>query len=83
MERISDTLFFKHKYLTLPVTSASNYIVATTEQLMVSAAGIPKGELKEMQDLKAFAESFEKIVSRNKEDMDKLKVKHNRITYIP
>ncbi len=53
-------MFFKHKYLTSPIITPADRIVATAEQLTAAAAGISKGESKEMEELKAFAESLKK-----------------------
>ncbi len=66
-KQIADTLFFNHKYLTSPVVTTVDRIVSVAKQLTAAAAGISKGELKDMKNLREFTKLFHQIAAQNKE----------------
>ncbi|KAL7530483.1 LOW QUALITY PROTEIN: hypothetical protein ACHAXR_003517 [Thalassiosira sp. AJA248-18] len=67
-ERIADTLFFKHKYLTSPSITPEDAVVAAAQQLAQAIGGNSKGENKAMAALKEAAKLFENIAQENKEN---------------
>ncbi|KAL7526429.1 hypothetical protein ACHAXR_001484, partial [Thalassiosira sp. AJA248-18] len=67
-ERIADTLFFKHKYLTSPSVTPEDAVVAAAQQLAQAIGGNSKGENKAMTALKEAAKLFENIAQENKEN---------------
>ena len=48
-ERVSDTVFFKHKYLTQPTVSPEDTIVAAAQQLRAAL----RGNTKDHEELEA------------------------------
>ncbi len=65
----------QNRYLTSPVTTPVDRIVATAEQLTTAVADISKeDELKEMKDSKAFTEFFRKVAAQNNEKTYGLKI---------
>ncbi|KAL7532914.1 hypothetical protein ACHAXR_004935 [Thalassiosira sp. AJA248-18] len=65
-ERIADTIFFKHKYLTSPTVTPEDAVVAAAQQLAQAIGGNSKGENKAMEALKEAAKLFEEIAQDNK-----------------
>jgi hypothetical protein len=61
--RFSDTVFFKHQYITNPMVSPESHIVAAAQQLATALKGnIPAGN--EMTEaLKKVSKLFTKIVA--------------------
>ena len=67
-ERIADTVFFKHKYLTTPTTTPEDAVVAAAQQLAQAIGGNSKGGNKVMAALQEAAKLFENIAQENKEN---------------
>ena len=59
-ERVSDTVFFKHKYLTQPTILPEDTIVAAAQQLTAALKGNAKHH-KELEALTKVADLFESI----------------------
>ncbi|KAL7481119.1 hypothetical protein ACHAW6_006805 [Cyclotella cf. meneghiniana] len=68
-ERVSDTVFFKHQYITVPkVTRADALIKAAKELTSVIRNGLPSATpATNMEDLTKLASIFEDVVSTTKE----------------
>ena len=67
-ERIADTLFFKHKYLTSPSVTPEDAVVAAAQQLAQTIGANSKGENKAMAASQEAATLFENIAQENKEN---------------
>ena len=74
-ERDTDTVFFKHKYLTNPKITPEDKVVAAAQILTQTIKGNVTGESVEMEALEKVAESFETIANRN---LRKQKENHNK-----
>ena len=65
-EIISDTLFFKHKYLISPIVTPEDTVLEDSKRLTDTATANSKTtEYEEMQSLKQLAKVFKKIVENN------------------
>ena len=60
-ERVSCTVYFKHKYLTQPTFSAEDTIVAAAQQLTASLERNARSNNKELEDLTKVADLSEEI----------------------
>jgi hypothetical protein len=80
--RISDTVFFKHQYITNPTVSPESHIVAAAQQLATALKGnIPAGN-KMAEALKMVSELFtKKAAAKNK--TAKAKKQCNRVRATP
>ena len=67
VERVTDTVFFKHKYLTQPTVSPEDTIVAAVQQLTAALKGNAKDH-EELEALTKVADLFEEI-TRDKIDI--------------
>ncbi|KAL7527505.1 hypothetical protein ACHAXR_001989 [Thalassiosira sp. AJA248-18] len=65
-ERIADTLFLKHKYLTSPTVTPEDAVIAAAQQFTRAISGNSNGENKAMAALKEVAKIFEDIANDNK-----------------
>ena len=72
-ERVSDTIFVKHKYLTQPSVSPEDVVVAVAHQLMVVLEGNAKGNHKELEILTKVAGLFDKLAKEKTEKANKNK----------
>ena len=63
-ERVTDTVFFKHKYLTNPEVTPEDKVVATAQILTQAMKVNLTGESKEMEALEKVAEMFETVAKR-------------------
>jgi hypothetical protein len=89
--RISDTVFFKHQYITIPTISPESHVVAAAQQLTIALQGnIPTGKIT-AEALQKVSKLFPKIAIA-KNEAAKAKANCNRVpstqasrqaTYIP
>jgi hypothetical protein len=80
--RISDTVFFKHQYITNPTVSPESHVVAAAQQLATALKGnIPAGN-KTVEALKKVSKLFTKIVA-TKNKAAKAKEQCNRVRATP
>ncbi len=76
--RISDTVFFKHQYITNPMVSSESHVVAAAQQLATALKGnIPAGN-KTSEALKKVSKLFTKIAA-TKNEAAKAKEQRNRV----
>jgi hypothetical protein len=76
--RISDTVFFKHQYITNPTVSPESHIVVAAQQLATALQGsIPSGN-ETAEALKKFSNLFTKIAAAKSEAK---KQRHNATEY--
>ena len=80
--RISDTVYFKHQYITNPTVSPESHVIAAAQQLATALQGnIPAGN--EMAEaLKKVSDLFTKIVVA-KSEAAKAKAQRNRVRATP
>jgi hypothetical protein len=65
--RISDTVFFKHQYITNPMVSPESHVVAAAQQLTTALKGnIPAGN-ETAEALKKVSKLFTKIPATKNE----------------
>ncbi len=76
--RISDTVFFKHQYITNPTVSLESHVFAAVQKLTIALQGnIPTGN-KIAEALQKVSKLFTKIaMARN--ELAKAKTMHNRV----
>ncbi len=76
--RISDTVFFKHQYITNPTVSPESHVVTAAQQLTIALQGsIPAGN-KMAEALQKVSKLFTKIaMAKNK--AAKTKAKCNKV----
>jgi hypothetical protein len=80
--RISDTVFFKHQYITNPTVSPESHVVAAAQQLATALHGnIPTGN-ETAEALKKVSDLFTKIVA-TKSEVAKAKAQRNRVCTTP
>jgi hypothetical protein len=80
--RISDTVLFKHQYITSPRISSESHVVAAAQQLVTVLQGnIPAGN-KTVEALTRVSELFTNIALAKKE-VDKAKEQRNRLRTNP
>ena len=80
--RISDTVHFKHQYITKPTFSPESHVIAAAQQLATALQGnIPAGN-KTAEALKKVSDLFTKIAMA-KNDVAKAKAQHNRVQATP
>jgi hypothetical protein len=80
--RISNTVFFKHQYITNPMVSPESHVVAAAQQLATALKGnIPEGN-KTAEALKKLSELFTKIAAA-KNKAAKAKEQRNRVRATP
>ncbi len=80
--RISDTVFFKHQYITNPMISPESHMVAAAQQLVTALKGnIPAGN-ETAEALTRVSELFTKIALAKKE-VTKTKDQRNRLQANP
>jgi hypothetical protein len=80
--RVSDTIFFKHQYITNPMVSPESLVVAAAQQLTTALKGnIPAGN-KTAQALKRVSDLFTKIAEA-KAAVAKAKEQQNRVRTHP
>jgi hypothetical protein len=76
--RISDTVFFKHQYITNPIVSPESHMVAAAQQLTIALQGnIPTGN-KTAEALQKVSKQFTKI-AMTKNELAKAKTMRNRV----
>ena len=76
--RISDTVHFKHQYITNPTVSPESHVVAAAQQLATALQGnIPAGN-ETAEALKKVSHLFTKIATA-KSEVTKAKAQHNRV----
>ncbi len=80
--RISDTVFFKHQYITNPTVSPESHVVMAAQQLATALKGnIPVGN--EMAEaLKKVSKLFTKVAA-TKNEAAKAKEQRNRVRATP
>ncbi len=75
---ISDTVFFKHQYITNLIVSLESHVVTAAQQLLIALHGnIPTGN-KTAEALQKVSELFTKIAMA-KNELVKAKTMHNRV----
>jgi hypothetical protein len=80
--RISDTVHFKHQYITKPTVSPKSHVVVAAQQLATALQGnIPAGN-KTAEALKKLSDLFTKIVMA-KSEVAKAKAQCNRVRATP
>jgi hypothetical protein len=80
--RISNTVFFKHQYITNPTVSPESHVVAAAQQLTTALKGnIPAGN-ETAEALKKVSELFTKIAAA-KNKTAKAKEQCNRVRATP
>ncbi len=80
--KISDTVFFKHQFITNPTVSPESHVVAAAQQLATALKGnIPAGN-KMAEALKKVSELFTKIAAA-KNKTAKAKDQCNRVRATP
>jgi hypothetical protein len=80
--RVSDTVFFKHQYITNPMVSPESLVVAAAQQLTTALKGnIPAGN-KTAEALKRLSDLFTKIAEA-KAAVAKAKEQRNRVRTHP
>jgi hypothetical protein len=80
--RISDTVFFKHQYITNPTVSPESHIIAAAQQLATALKGnIPAGN-ETAEASKKVSELFTKIAAA-KNEAAKAKEQRNRVRATP
>ena len=77
-ERVSDTVFFKHRYLTQPIVSPEDTIVAAAQQLTTALKGNAKDH-KELEALTKVADLSEEIARDKAEIVRKGQLTSNGI----
>ena len=76
--RISDTVFFKHQYITNPTVSPESHVVVAAQQLTIVLQGnIPTGN-KTAEALQKVSKLFTKIAMA-KNELAKAKTMRNRV----
>ena len=76
--RISDTVHFKHQYITNPTVSPESHVVAAAQQLTTALQGnIPAGN-ETAEALQKVSDLFTKIAMA-KSEVAKAKAQHNRV----
>ena len=80
--RISDTVHFKHQYITNPTVSPESHVVAAAQQLATALQGnIPAGN-ETAEALKKVSNLFTKIAAA-KQEFAKAKAQRNRVRATP
>jgi hypothetical protein len=80
--RISDTVFFKHQYITNPTVSPESHVVTAAQQLTTALKGnIPAGN-ETTEALKKVSKLFTKIAA-TKNEAAKTKEQCNRVRATP
>ena len=80
--RISDTVHFKHQYITNPTVSPESHVVAAAQQLATALQGnIPAGN-ETAEALKKVSDLFTKIAAA-KNEVAKAKAQRNRVRATP
>ena len=80
--RISDTVHFKHQYITNPTVSPESHVVAAAQQLAMALQGnIPAGN-ETAEALQKVSNLFTNIVMA-KSEVAKAKAQHNRVQATP
>jgi hypothetical protein len=80
--RISDTVHFKHQYITNPTVSPESHVVAAAQQLVTALQGnIPAGN-ETAEALKQVSNLFTKIAAA-KHEFAKAKAQRNRVQATP
>jgi hypothetical protein len=80
--RISDTVFFKHQYITNPTVSPESHVVAAAQQLATALKdNIPAGN-KTTEALRKVSKLFTKIAA-TKNEAAKTKEQRNRVRATP
>ncbi len=80
--RISDTVFFKHQYITNPTVSPESHVIAAAQQLATALKGNILAGNKMAEALKKVSKLFTKIVA-TKNEAAKAKEQHNRVRATP
>ncbi len=80
--RISNTVYFKHQYITNPTVSPESHVVAVAQQLAMALQGnIPAGN-ETAEALKKVSNLFTKIAAA-KSEVAKAKAQCNRVRATP
>ena len=70
-ERVTDTVFFKHKYMTNPKVSPEDKVVAAVKILTQAMKGNLTGESEEIEALEKVAEIFVTVAKRKAREQKK------------
>jgi hypothetical protein len=76
--QMSDTLFFKHQYITNPTVSPESHVVAAAQQLTIALQGSIPTRNKTAEALQKVSKLFTKI-AMTKNELAKAKTMHNRV----
>ena len=79
-ERIVDTLFFKHEYLTSPIVAPEDTVVKTDQRLIEAVTAKYKGAKSEKNvSLKQLIKLFKTIAEKNSQEVVDKQLKKNGI----
>ena len=82
-ERISGTVFFKHKFLTSPIITPEDRVVEAAQQLTSALQGNVPGSNQQMDALKNVAEVFESIANQKQAEVREHTTENNGIRTYP
>ena len=68
--RIADTVFFKHRYITVPRYTPEDAVVAAAKQLTQAVKGMVPQESEQEQSLKSLSDLFQRIAEKRRQQAD-------------
>ena len=82
-ERVTGTIFFKHKYLTDPIITPEDTVVAAAQQLTNALQGNVSGSNEQLEALKGVAKLFEDIAANKSQLAHENEITNNGIRTHP